>query len=100
VQAVRHAAAQGRAEAAAEPLIVSAPAPEIRHADEPREAESVEEPFGEAVFDLEPEPEETAPAAGPPPQAAPPAAGPPDEILPFDDLETPPVLRRERKLFQ
>ena len=100
LQAVRQAAAAARADAAVEPVIVSAPQMETAPAAVPEDSPAVEEPFDEAVFDLEPVAEESAPVAGPPPQAAPPAAGPPDEILPFDDLETPPVLRRERKLFQ
>jgi cell division protein FtsZ len=100
IEAVRQAAAAARAEAAAEPVIVSAPQIEPASVAAQEDGPAVEEAFDEAVFDLEPVPEESAPVAGPPPQAAPPAAGPPDEILPFDDLETPPVLRRERKLFQ
>ncbi len=100
LEAVRHAAAAARAEAAAEPVIVPAPQIEAAPAAAQQDSLAVVEPFDEAVFDLEPVAEESAPVAGPPPQAAPPAAGPPDEILPFDDLETPPVLRRERKLFQ
>ncbi|MFZ5928456.1 MAG: cell division protein FtsZ [Acidobacteriota bacterium] len=96
----RHAAAPARVELAAEPVIVEPPPPESRY--EPEEEEPGEEsaPLEETVFDLEPEGEETLPVSGPPPQAVPPAAAPPDEILPFDDIETPPVLRRERKLFQ
>jgi cell division protein FtsZ len=82
-----------------EPLIVEA-APTARTAAGPEPAPSAADAMEETVFDLEPQAEETLPVAGPPPQAAPPVAGPPDEILPFDDLETPPVLRRERKLFQ
>jgi len=96
----RHAPAEARPGPAAEPLIVEAPAPTPRPeaaGDEPAAEEAQPE---DTVFDLEPEPLETLPQSGPPPQAAPPAAGPPDEILPFDDLETPPVLRRERKLYQ
>ncbi len=100
----RDAASPPGAEPALVPVIVETPPPERRH--EPPEEEEEEEPAQEAaslqetVFDLEPEAEETLPVSGPPPQAAPPAAGPPDEILPFDDIDTPPVLRRERKLFQ
>ncbi len=99
----RDAASPPGAEPALVPVIVETPPPERRY--EPPEEEE-EEPAQEAaslqetVFDLEPEAEETLPVSGPPPQAAPPAAGPPDEILPFDDIDTPPVLRRERKLFQ
>jgi cell division protein FtsZ len=100
VSALRHAAAQARSEPAAEPLIVESPAPEPRLEAAVEEPATEEASLEDAVFDLEPEPLETLPVAGPPPQAPPPAAGPPDEILPFDDLETPPVLRRERKLFQ
>lgn len=98
----RHAAAPARVEPAAEPLIVETPLPESRREPEEEEEEPAQESASleETVFDLEPEAEETLPVSGPPPQAAPPAAGPPDEILPFDDIETPPVLRRERKLFQ
>ncbi len=100
----RDAASPPGAEPALVPVIVETPPPERRY--EPPEEEEEEEPAQEAaslqetVFDLEPEAEETLPVSGPPPQAAPPAAGPPDEILPFDDIDTPPVLRRERKLFQ
>ncbi|MEJ5368251.1 MAG: cell division protein FtsZ [Bryobacteraceae bacterium] len=106
----RRAAAASAPSAAPEPappvapLIVETPAavagpPRRFDAEpEPAPAGAVEpEPPEEAVFDLEPAPVETLPVAGPPPQA--PAQGPADEILPFDDIETPPVLRRERKLF-
>lgn len=105
VPVLRRAAAATEAEAPSAPLIVESPSPApaaaARRFEPEPEPEFVAgpEPLDETVFDLEPAPEETAPLAGPPPQAAPPAAGPPDEILPFDDIETPPVLRRERKLF-
>ncbi len=101
IGAIRQAAAAARetqspgVEAPA-PIVVAPPEPQPRI----QEFEPEPEPVDEAVFDLEPAPTETAPVAGPPPQAPPPAPGAPDEILPFDDLETPPVLRRERKLFQ
>lgn len=101
----RRTAAAAAAPAVA-PLIVEPPvaAPgSVRRFEpepEPERAPALEpEPPEEAVFDLEPAPEEAAPVAGPPPQVAPPAPGVPDEIVPFDDIETPPVLRRERKLF-
>jgi cell division protein FtsZ len=71
-----------------EPLPAAVPAADVESAPGP-----------EDVFDLEPLPVESAPVAGPPPQASAPAAGPPDDIFSFDDLETPPVLKRERKLF-
>jgi cell division protein FtsZ len=76
---------------------VEAPHPEPAPAASQAEAQPEPEPLD--VFDLEPLPQETALVAGPPPQAAPPQAGPPDDIFSFDDLETPPVLKRERKLF-
>ena len=76
------------------PVVEAAPSAPAARAAEPEAAEAPE-----TVFDLEPLPVETAPVAGPPPQAPPPAAGPPDDILPLDDLETPPILKRERKLF-
>lgn len=100
IPALRQAATAARAETAPEPFFLETPLPEARPAAGAKQTWSQEAPDTEAVFDLEPEPDETAPTAGPPPQLAPPPAGPPDEILPFDDLETPPVLRRERKLFQ
>lgn len=100
VSALRHTAASARVPPVSEPLIVETPAPQVRYEPEEEEQDEEAEDVEETVFDLEPEAEETLPVSGPPPQAAPPAAGPPDEILPFDDLETPPVLRRERKLFQ
>jgi len=100
--ALRQAAASARE---TQPLAEqTAPAPVIAPPPEPAPLAQEDEPaaatLDDSVFDLEPAPLETAPVAGPPPQAAPPAAGAPDEILQFDDLETPPVLRRERKLFQ
>ena len=100
--ALRQAAASARE---TQPLAEqTAPAPVIAPPPEPAPLAQEDEPaaatLDDSVFDLEPAPLETAPAASLPPQAAPPAAGAPDEILPFDDLETPPVLRRERKLFQ
>ena len=99
IQAFRHASTPPAPQAPAEPVIVET-APPVRPAADPEAPAAGPGAFEETVFDLEPRAEETLPVAGPPPQAAPPAAGPPDEILPFDDLETPPVLRRERKLFQ
>ncbi|MGB9611752.1 MAG: cell division protein FtsZ, partial [Bryobacteraceae bacterium] len=73
--------------------------PRSEPAPAPLHAEAQPEPEPLDVFDLEPLPQETRPVSGPPPQAAPPQAGPPDDIFSFDDLETPPVLKRERKLF-
>jgi cell division protein FtsZ len=91
-QAQRNAAAPARE--APPPIVEAPPAAPAARAPEPDIAEGPE-----TVFDLEPLPLETAPVAGPPPQAPPPASGPPDDILPLDDLETPPILKRERKLF-
>lgn len=95
------AARKAPAPAPQPPRIVQAGAAptQPRSAPTPVEAEPEPQPEPVDVFDLEPLPQETAPVAGPPPQAPPPQAGPPDDILSFDDLETPPVLKRERKLF-
>ncbi len=100
IAALRRPAPPAPAEPVSEPMIVETPAPEARHVAEEEAQDEDAAPVEETVFDLESEPDETLPVSGPPPQAAPPPAGSPDEILPFDDLETPPVLRRERKLFQ
>lgn len=102
VPAVRPAAQPAAAAAPEPPRILQAPAAPRPAEPLPAEAPAAgldSEPGPEDVFDLEPLPEETAPVAGPPPQAPAPAAGPPDDVFSFDDLETPPVLKRERKLF-
>lgn len=67
----------------AEPRIVAPPEPEPVPEPEP-------EPEPEPVAEEIPRPE-----PGPPPQAEPPEAP-----SPYDDLETPAILRRERRLFQ
>jgi cell division protein FtsZ len=56
-------------------------------------------PAAADVFDLEPLPADATPGPATPPQAPAPAAAAPDDIFSFDDLETPPVLKRARKLF-
>lgn len=98
VSAFRHAPAAATPESSTAPLIVETPAPAARLYEDETEPEPEAGPLDEAVFDLDPAPRETGPVAGPPPQAPPPSLGAPDEILPFDDIETPPVLRRDRKL--
>jgi cell division protein FtsZ len=73
----------------AEPRIVAPPEPEPEAETEP-EPETEQEPQPEPVAAEIPQPE-----PGPPPQVEPPEAP-----SPYDDLETPAILRRERRLFQ
>ena len=77
-----------------------APGPELPPAPPPRRHEPA---AGEIMLDLEfePQPAEYLPAAKPAPAPAPPAAQEAaDDVFDFDDLDTPAVLKRERKLFQ
>ena len=73
----------------APPVIVDTPA-------EPKPVAPVEP---EPVFDLQPPP---PPVAAAPPEPEPPAPRQelPEAVLDFEDLETPAILRRDRKLFQ
>ena len=77
--------------------VVQIPVVEHRVEPPPVHPAEIEVHDAEPVFDLEPPP---APASAPPPAPPEPRLELSEAVLDFEDLETPAILRRERKLFQ